>query len=331
MARPRLLGTAVRAGILPLALGLALVGGARGAQDTAQGGARDGAQERTRDGAAAREGGITGFEANYLVFGTDSIGTAPDALDGTPGGGIGGAPDDGEADADCDVKFQLSFSRRLSAPRGMRGGRVGGMLGRDSPLFFGFTQRAWWDVCRDSAPFRETNYEPSLFLRGRPTFAGRELDLLGGYVHQSNGQGGERSIGWDRLFVRARLPLGERLGAMGFETGDRRRWLIDVTLWQPVFDGEDDAAIVRAAGYGQLVLAYTPSAESRVRLTARKGGGLGRWERGLGELDVIFPLPGTDLQGLVQYGNGYGASLERVGEHAWEIRLGVLFSDIGLP
>lgn len=266
-------------------------------------------------GAVGELDGIEGFGPNYLLAGADSIG-----------------PEDGTADgADCDVKFQLSFARRLSAPRGMRDGALGRTFGRRSPLFFAFTQRAWWDVCRESLPFRETNYEPSLFLKGAATVRGAELDLLAGYVHQSNGEGGEGSTGWDRLFARVRLPLGERADVMGFETTDRRRWLIDLTLWYPIAVSDGNEDIARFAGYGELVLTYTPTGETRLRLAARKGGGLTRFERGLGELDVVFPLPGTDVQGMLQYTNGYGASLGRFDEHEYALRVGVLFSDVTLP
>jgi len=259
---------------------------------------------------------ITGFEPNFVVFGADSF-----------------AIDDGAAEAggeNCDIAFQLSFSRRLSAPRGMQG-TLGDLFGRESPLFFAFTQRAWWDICRDSAPFRETNYAPSLFLKGPLPFAGEGADLLGGFIHQSNGEDGERSIGWNRLFIRARWPFGETLDRIGFATTDRRRWLVDLALWQPVFDGEHDTAIVRAAGYGEVVLAWTPDPDLRVRLALRKGGGPSRAERGRAELDVVFPIRGTDVQGLVRFANGYGTSLERVGTHGYSVRVGVLFSDVGVP
>lgn len=268
-------------------------------------------------GARAHEperGGIKALEPNYLLLGADSF-------------------DSGEASGggECDIKFQLSFARRLSAPRGLRDSAVGRVFDRNSPLFFGFTQKAWWDICRDSAPFRETNYSPGLFYRGTVSGLGVDADLLAGYLHQSNGVDGERSRRWERLFARVRLPFGKRLGAMGFDTVDRRRWLIDLSVWHPFAISDENEDIVDFAGYGELVLSYTPNPELRFRLGARKGGGLGRWERGLGELDVIFPVAGTDVQGLLQYTNGYGASLERFDRHEYALRIGVLFSDFGLP
>jgi len=259
-------------------------------------------------------GSIEGFEPNYLLVGADS-------LDSNAGAG----------DGDCDVKFQLSFSRRLSAPRALRGGVVGRAFGRDSPLYFGFTQRAWWDICRHSAPFRETNYAPSLFYRGAVPFAGERAELLAGYVHQSNGESDEGSRRWERLFARLRLPLGERVARLGFDTADRRRWLVDLTLWYPFLLAEENRDITRFAGYGELAVAYTPNAESRLRLTLRKGGGLTRWARGLAELDYVFPIPGTGVQGLLQYTNGYGASLGRFDRHEYALRVGVLFSDFDVP
>ncbi|SUG22248.1 detergent-resistant phospholipase A [Salmonella enterica subsp. arizonae] len=55
-----------------------------------------------------------------------------------------------------EVKFQLSLAFPLWR----------GILGPDSVLGASYTQKSWWQLSnsKESSPFRETNYEPQLFL-----------------------------------------------------------------------------------------------------------------------------------------------------------------------
>ena len=54
------------------------------------------------------------------------------------------------------MKFQLSLAFPLWR----------GILGDNSLLGASYTQKSWWQLSnsKESAPFRETNYEPQLFL-----------------------------------------------------------------------------------------------------------------------------------------------------------------------
>ena len=250
---------------------------------------------------------ISGFNPNYLLLGADSL-----------------ESNDGLGNGDCDIKFQLSFSRRITATEEMSDTPLIGALDDDSPLFFAFTQRAWWDICRHSSPFRETNYAPSLFWSRPHRLFGVDTRVFVGYIHESNGRDGDASTGWDRVFVRARVPFGR---------SDRapRRWTADLALWEPFKVSDNNPDLEQFAGYGELALTYVARPGVTVRLTGRKGGGLLRWERGLGELDVAFPFFGTGLQMLVQYTNGYGTSLERFDQHEYAVRVGILFSDFIEP
>ncbi|STU81678.1 phospholipase A1 [Klebsiella pneumoniae] len=60
-----------------------------------------------------------------------------------------------------EVKFQLSLAFPLWR----------GILGDNSLLGASYTQKSWWQLSnsKESAPFRETNYEPSCFWALRPT------------------------------------------------------------------------------------------------------------------------------------------------------------------
>lgn len=273
-----------------------------------------GAQTQVESESVEADAGVTGFNPNYLLIGGDSI------------------TDSSEIDrGNCDIKFQISFTRRLRAPQGLAGGNLDSFLGTKAPIFFSYTQESYWDICKESAPFRETNYRPGLFYRNNVSILGVRTDLYLGYEHESNGRDGNQSKGWDRLYVRTRIPIGNTIPDPGFETSDYNKWVADVTVWLPFSVATDNENITDFSGYGEISATYTPKRDFRIRVTARKGGGLSDWDRGLAELDIVFPIRGTDVQGFAQYNNGYGASLERYDQHEYSLRVGVMFSDFNPP
>lgn len=255
-----------------------------------------------------------GYNPNYVLFGGDSLNSS--------------AP---EADDYCDIKFQISFFSRLRAPRELSMKPMERFLDFSGPLHFAYTQESYWDICRNSAPFRESDHRPELFFKNRYNLGGVTIDGSFGYLHESNGRDGDLSVGWDRLYIRARFPFGKKLPYLNFRTSDTNRWVLDLMVWQPFNISPDNRDIARFAGYGELSATYTFNDEHRLRVTARKGGALSTWGRGLGELDWVFPIPRTNLQGLLQYINGYGASLERYDQHEYSVRLGILFYDVIQP
>jgi phospholipase A1 len=72
-------------------------------------------------------------------------------------------------------------------------------------LYFAYTNRSFWQLYNEnSAPFRETNHEPEIFLL-MPTdwelFGFKNSFINLGFVHQSNGRGGTLSRSWNRIYA----------------------------------------------------------------------------------------------------------------------------------
>lgn len=104
-----------------------------------------------------------------------------------------------------ELKFQISFKQRLYPWREL--------TGEDTryKLYFAYTQKSFWQVfdTDHSSPFRETNYNPELFIRTpkyKPDWGVWSID--GGYEHESNGQDVPLSRSWDRLYIKPRLEKG---------------------------------------------------------------------------------------------------------------------------
>lgn len=107
----------------------------------------------------------------------------------------------------ANAKFQLSFRFHIFQPDDMRS--------RDltDNLYFGYTQYSLWDLHSASAPFRDTNYRPSLyyFLPDLGIHNARlsRVSFASGLEHESNGRDGSASRSLNTYFVKPTFTFGD--------------------------------------------------------------------------------------------------------------------------
>lgn len=208
-----------------------------------------------------------------------------------------------EYDSNIESEFQLSLQKNLSYD----------LFGFNEYITLGYTQHVWWQLYTDSAPFRETNYTPELFVTVPTSY---ELDQLSnlkairfGYRHQSNGQGGYRSRSWDRLFLASfwqwdnlflklegwyRIPEKEKSAAFynGTNINDK---------------GDDNPDIHKYLGYGDIELKYLYGSH-QFGLMLRNN--LRSENKGAIELDWSVPIRNSqNTYWYMKAFNGYGESL----------------------
>jgi len=209
---------------------------------------------------------------------------------------------------DTESKFQLSFKVKLAD--------FERRAGRPLAIWAAYTQQSHWQVydVGESRPFRETNYEPEVFVATHPdrVVLGWRWRLAAvGLNHQSNGRAEPLSRSWNRVL----MQLGFERGAVG----------IIVRPWLRI--GEDAAAddnpdLTRYLGHGDLTVVWAPGAH-RFTLGARlhpgsgKGALQGQWS---------FPLA-RRVRGLVQAFSGYGESLIDYNVRQSTIGFGVSLAD----
>jgi outer membrane phospholipase A len=196
------------------------------------------------------------------------------------------------------AKFQLSFKFRVFQPDAPASRRF------IDNLYFGYTQFSLWDLGQESAPFRDTNYKPSVFyyladtgVRGGALL---RLSLATGFEHESNGRDGEQSRAINTLFVK---PT--------FYFGNLNDWHLAVTPKAYVYlsrTGNSDIAKYR--GFADLRLAYGKPDSWEFATTLRKG--TRRWY-GSADTQITYPLsrlvPGTAGYLMFGYFTGFGESL----------------------
>lgn len=171
------------------------------------------------------------------------------------------------------------------------------------PLDFdaAYTQKSFWQAYGRSAFFRESDYEPELFLqwgfdRNLP-WGWKWDDGSIGLVHQSNGKGGALERSWNRIFVDLTL------------SSPNDHWQVMIKPWYVIHDStfeRQNPDIARYLGYGEWILGYRWHGQE-ISLLSRNNIVSG-FSRGYWQIGWTFPLLPA-LKGYVQISTGYGQSL----------------------
>lgn len=189
---------------------------------------------------------------------------------------------------------------------------------------FAFTATSWWQTYNAdlSAPFRETNYEPEVIFSYEEPWElfGVPIDMT--FVslnHQSNGRGGEFSRSWNRIIggiVMSHGPVIYGVSAWWRIPEDEKE--------TPDGLGDDNPDIEDYLGKGEFGAIWQINEHHNLSIELRNN--LKRDNRGSVRLGWSFPI-NKDLQGYVEYFNGYGESLIYYNEHSQQIGIGIKLTD----
>jgi len=159
-------------------------------------------------------------------------------------------------------------------------------------LNFAYSQLMYWQVYAKSQYFRETNYEPELFLEN---YFNKYMSAQLGVNHQSNGRGGYLERSWNRGYLQLKF------------TG--KKWLVQVRGWALLAENQSsnlhNPDIAHYLGYENVVLSYKIGKwKTSVEAQNIESG----FERGFVQVTASYPI----LKAISIYGqffNGYGQSL----------------------
>lgn len=237
------------------------------------------------------------YESNYIIY-TDTSDMNKEAIQ---------SYDWGNKAKKDEVKFQLSLAFPLWR----------GIAGENSVLAASYTQRSWWQLSnkKESAPFRETNYEPQLFL-GWATdykFAGWTLrEIETGFNHESNGRSDPTSRSWNRVYARFMAQKGN--------------FQLDLKPWYRFSESaqrDDNPEINRYMGYYRLKAGYRLG-ESVITTTGRYN-----WNSGYGAAELGWSYPITKhVRFYTQVFSGYGESMIDYNFRQTRVGVGVMLNDM---
>ena len=203
--------------------------------------------------------------------------------------------------------FQISIEKPISY----------NFFGQNEFISAAYTQKSFWQTFEDSYPFRETNYEPEIFIlfpyEDNAIFKSYKF----GFNHTSNGKDKELSRSWNRLYLEANFQLSELF--------------IVPKVWYRIPEDKDDnnPNIEDYYGYGDLTFIYTYK-KHQFELALRNNLEFNDKNKGSAEFNWTFPLPklfySTNTYGLFQIFSGYGNSLIDYDREVNKVGLGIALS-----
>ncbi len=206
--------------------------------------------------------------------------------------------------ASSDVKFRFGFAHKIL----------------NEPILWGFSlyltyqQKSFWDIYKESAPFRDVNYNPGIAL-GRVIMNNNTLPVGIFFIeieHESNGRDGIFSRSWNRISLNSSWNVHKNL-------------LLDINFWIPfAIDKEMNRDILDYVGYYDIGLHYHVNKNMKINLQ--------------GNVYSIDELKGSITLGLLvnlsekfnryyylQLFHGYGENLLEYNEKRTMLRLGISF------
>lgn len=199
-----------------------------------------------------------------------------------------------------DAKFQVSIRHRLT----------NSTLPFKTYLFLTYTQKAFWDVFKESFPFRDLNYNPSLGIGKTLVYKNRLLGAIALQLeHESNGKDGIDSRSWNKVTMTSTFIIHEH-------------WMLESEMWIPIVDGNENKNIVDYSGWANFSVDYTSPNKKYVfgvSVTKRKGWNLNH-NVTLQAAARIFSDSNQFL--FLEYYNGYGESMLDYKQYRQRLRLG---------
>ena len=208
-------------------------------------------------------------------------------------------------------RYEVDFQLSLKIPLWQN------VYNNSSTLYAAYTQESFWQAYNKSAFFRETNYEPEVFLANHVNwhaFHQWQLSFLNiGVSHQSNGRGGDLERTWNRVYGEAILS--------------NSNWLISVKPWVVLNDAsirKYNQDIAKYLGYERILVSYkihehTLSLEARNTFESK-------FSKGALKASWSFPLT-KKLHGYVQAFSGYGQSLLDYNHYTNSAGIGIALND----
>ena len=199
---------------------------------------------------------------------------------------------------------ELKFSFSLERPM------LYDFFGLDEKISLAYTQTSWWQVTQDSMPFRESNYQPEIFMQiPISSFDFIEYAKFG-LMHESNGKDGANSRSWNKAYAETSLNFGNLS--------------ITPRIWHSFYFDATNDDIRRYMGHGELKLSYD-YARQNFALKLRNNLKFNADNKGAVQFDWFFPIFNSGFYGYLQYFSGYGESLADYNRHIDKIGLGVAF------
>jgi phospholipase A1 len=211
------------------------------------------------------------------------------------------------------ARIQISFKYQLFGSRAREDGRAS-----EDGFFFGYTQRMFWDLGADSAPFRNIDFQPEVFYVTPPKALSDKatLSVQASLRHESNGREGDESRSLNTFNL---APMA------AFSLGGDTRLTVAPRAWFYIGDLSDNADIRRYRGNTGLFVEIGEEDGLRLSTSSRFNFSSGK---GSIAADLSYPLRrilrgAPDFYLFGQTFTGYGENLLDYNRRTTRLRVGV--------
>ncbi|MDX9742605.1 MAG: phospholipase A [Arcobacteraceae bacterium] len=216
-----------------------------------------------------------------------------------------------------EAQFQISFKLPLYK----------NFLNSKGDLFTAYTQNSYWQVYNTeySSPFRETNYQPELFVEWHNDKKFGDSKLIQSklaLIHQSNGQ----DVGQSRSWNRTELSFLFQNDNFYYGTNIWDRWDEKGKTDANATTGDDNPDLENLIGNQKYFVKYKGD---KISITLAHQNDILNYDinKGNTKIDFSFPSPNKNFDFFVRYFNGYGESLVDYNIKIERISFGILIAD----
>ncbi|WP_179016896.1 phospholipase A [Winogradskyella forsetii] len=135
----------------------------------------------------------------------------------------------------ADAKYQISFKQILTRSK----------LPWDTYLFLTYTQKSFWNIYKESFPFSDINFNPSIAIGKAFYDKDKKLKGIGtlSFEHESNGRDSIASRSWNRL-------------SLEYSTKVAKNTIGRFKVWVPFAYKEGNPDLLEYTGLGQVNLSH---------------------------------------------------------------------------
>lgn len=215
-------------------------------------------------------------------------------------------------DFDNRHNFETSFQLSVEKPFSYN------FFGFDETISLAYTQKSFWQTTKHSAPFRESNYEPELFVHAPIDGLNILKSAKVSFMHSSNGRSDELSRSLNRIYLEGYFQISNL-------------FLIPRVWYRiPETTSEDNNKdFYKYYGYGDLSFLYAYKKHT-FEVLLRNNLKPSNSNKGAVEFNWTFPLPNfiasKNTYGLFQAFHGYGQSLIDYDQEVTNVGVGITFS-----
>ncbi len=192
----------------------------------------------------------------------------------------------------------------------------------DTRLYFAYTQISFWQAYdhNNSAPFRETNYNPEIFYRSKYyPFSSGQVGADIGAEHESNGQKPPISRSWNLLYFAPYYFHSNVLIHLKF----RYRIHEKAKPFPGAMEGDDNPDITDYLGYNDLNVYFRFWTNHMLHLKVRGNVSTGKGSLGL---SLSIPVPKSQRSCFsIRLTHGYGESLVDYKRQLTRVGFGIMF------